>query len=213
MAGVAFFDVDNTIIDGNSTENVLVHQFCRFKISLLSACVGSFAFIWHRLGILNFDTVKLRLGAIVRGWDYKESIRLSESIFNNKTKKRIRPKIKKLVEQHKKKGKVILLSNSPEMVLKPLGDFLSVEVRGARLEVIDGKFTGRFLRTCYGKEKAMIMKAYAKKRKIDLSKSYFYTDSYSDLTALESVGNPIVVNPDGLLLDHAKKKGWKIIWP
>ncbi len=36
----------------------------------------------------------------------------------------------------------------------------------------------------------------AAKRGIDLSESYAYSDSESDLPMLELVGNPVAVNPD-----------------
>jgi len=42
------------------------------------------------------------------------------------------------------------------------------------------------------------------------SRSYFYTDSYSDLPMLERVGHPRVINPDPRLRRRARVRGWEV---
>ena len=46
---------------------------------------------------------------------------------------------------------------------------------------------------------------------LDLSASYAYTDSASDLPMLEAVGHPVAVNPDAKLERHARRNGWPIV--
>ncbi len=41
-------------------------------------------------------------------------------------------------------------------------------------------------------------------------KNYFYTDSIRDLPALEAVGYPRPVNPDGALVRVARSRGWPV---
>ena len=48
------------------------------------------------------------------------------------------------------------------------------------------------------------------KKQVDLSQSWFYTDSYTDLPMLERVGNQVVVNPDPRLKRIAKRRGWPV---
>ena len=45
---------------------------------------------------------------------------------------------------------------------------------------------------------------------IDLAKSYFYSDSITDLPLLELVGHPQVVNPDPLLYREARRRHWPV---
>lgn len=42
-------------------------------------------------------------------------------------------------------------------------------------------------------------------------RSYFYSDSHNDLPLLKRVSNPIAVDPDPILLAHAKRAGWVIM--
>jgi len=46
---------------------------------------------------------------------------------------------------------------------------------------------------------------------IDWDNSFAYGDSYSDLSVLELVGNPVAVNPDAKLKKTAKEREWTII--
>ena len=45
---------------------------------------------------------------------------------------------------------------------------------------------------------------------IDLAKSWFYTDSVTDLPLLERVGHPVVTNPDPLLYRRAVQRHWPV---
>ena len=44
-----------------------------------------------------------------------------------------------------------------------------------------------------------------------IESTWFYTDSYNDLPLLEHVTNPVVVDADQRLSEHANKKGWQKI--
>ena len=49
------------------------------------------------------------------------------------------------------------------------------------------------------------------KERIDLKRSYAYSDHVSDLPLLEGVGHPIAVSPTRQLRKIALKKGWEIM--
>jgi phosphoserine phosphatase len=55
------------------------------------------------------------------------------------------------------------------------------------------------------------MRAFAAEHDIDLSASYAYSDSLSDLPMLEAVGHPVVVNPDPALAEVAKREEWQVM--
>jgi HAD superfamily hydrolase (TIGR01490 family) len=75
-----------------------------------------------------------------------------------------------------------------------------------------GKYTGEMDGPfVYGKGKVEAMRRFAEKHDIDLSESWAYSDSVSDLPMLRSVGNAVVVNPDGPLLEIARLEGWQVM--
>jgi len=60
---------------------------------------------------------------------------------------------------------------------------------------------------CFGRGKVRVAEAFARAHDVDLSASWFYTDSYSDLPMLERVGHPVAVNPDLRLRRRARARG------
>jgi phosphoserine phosphatase len=48
-------------------------------------------------------------------------------------------------------------------------------------------------------------------KEIDLTKSYFYTDSIVDAPVMEMFGNPVAVYPDSELGRLAAVRGWSVI--
>jgi hypothetical protein len=55
------------------------------------------------------------------------------------------------------------------------------------------------------------MREVAEREGIDLSQSFAYSDSESDLPMLRAVGNPVVVNPDAELTRIARAEGWRVM--
>ena len=62
-----------------------------------------------------------------------------------------------------------------------------------------------------GEGKVVAMQSLADWQGYDLSQSYAYSDSASDLPMLEAVGHPVAVNPDSKLERHARRNGWPIV--
>jgi phosphoserine phosphatase len=81
-----------------------------------------------------------------------------------------------------------------------------------RAEVRDGVYTGRPSGPfTYREGKAEAIRQLAEREGIDLSESYAYSDSESDLPMLRAVGHPVVVNPDSALEKVARAEGWRIM--
>lgn len=74
--------------------------------------------------------------------------------------------------------------------------------------VFTGELDGPFV---YGPGKVPAMKRIAEENGIDLSESWAYSDSASDLPMLEAVGNAVAVNPDAHLLAAAKEGDWQVM--
>jgi HAD superfamily hydrolase (TIGR01490 family) len=83
---------------------------------------------------------------------------------------------------------------------------------GMRSEIRDGVYTGRADGPfTYREGKAVAIRELAERKGIDLSASYAYSDSESDLPMLRAVGHPVAVNPDSELERIAREEGWRIM--
>ena len=119
-----------------------------------------------------------------------------------------------LFDQHHAAGRrVVIVSSAPFEVVGPLGEFLGAdEVIATRAEIDDdGLYTGELavlrVRPVQGRADP---RDRASAKGIDLSASYAYSDSVTDLPMLEAVGHPVAVNPDRDLAREAKERGWEV---
>jgi HAD superfamily hydrolase (TIGR01490 family) len=128
---------------------------------------------------------------------------------------RIYPQMLDEVHRHQDEGRAtFIVSAAGNELVKTLAAVLGMEGGiGTRWEVgSDGRFTGEMDGPfVYGNGKVEAMRQFAERHEIDLAISYAYSDSVSDLPMLQSVGNPVVVNPDADLLTIAREEGWQVM--
>jgi phosphoserine phosphatase len=79
------------------------------------------------------------------------------------------------------------------------------------MEIEEGKYTGEIGFYAYAENKALAIQQLAEEQGYDLSRSYAYSDSITDVHMLEVVGHPYAVNPDKELRRHATAQGWPIV--
>ena len=81
--------------------------------------------------------------------------------------------------------------------------------------IADGKYTGKVAGLPSFREgKVTRVEAWLAamgKKMSDFERSYFYSDSLNDLPLLSVVTNPVAVNPDATLREHALTQGWPIL--
>ena len=118
-----------------------------------------------------------------------------------------------LIEEHRASGRdVVIISSSGTEVVEPIGERLGVDIAvGSQLGIEDGRYTGEILFYAYGEGKAQAMRELAAERGYDLTASYAYTDSITDLPMLNLVGHPTAVNPDDDLRRIAAERDWPVL--
>ncbi|MCS7213794.1 MAG: HAD-IB family hydrolase [Candidatus Calescibacterium sp.] len=209
----AFFDFDYVVV-GKDLYRMLGEELIRMgKVPRYRLFVWYIWLLKYRLNLLSGEDVIRENLKDIGGTDVKVFVDIAESIFE-KGRNRILPKALDLIEKHRSAGhRVVILSGNFSILIKPFAQYLNVsDVVAIELEIVDGKFTGRVIEPiCIGKGKTYWMKKFARENKIDLTESFFYTDSFYDIDTMLSVGNPIAVNPDPNLKKFAKSMGWKIL--
>jgi HAD superfamily hydrolase (TIGR01490 family) len=211
----AFFDMDLTLLDQSS--GLLYFRYLRQQ-RLLSRRETALVFWWivqYKLALLDFPHLIARLMAIVKGGREADTMSQTETWFKEMVAPHITEGGRQRIQEHQRQGHLaVIVSGATPYVVGPLARHLGLgdNYLCTRLEVRDGRFTGRIVEpACYGPGKVIWVERFAAERRVDLTKSYFYTDSYSDLPLLERVGHPVAVNPDRRLRRHARRRGWPIV--
>jgi HAD superfamily hydrolase (TIGR01490 family) len=211
----AFFDLDYTILTASSGR--LFVRYLR-QTRLLSRRKEVAIWAWsglYLLGLMDYPRLIARLTTDIAGQQEAAMWRLCWRWFDEMVVAYISEDAKRKISWHRAAGhQVVIVTGSTPYAAGPVAAHLGVEnhVLATRLEVEDGHFTGRLVEpACYGKGKVYWAERYAAEHAVDLSCSYFYTDSVSDLPLLERVGHPVAVNPDWRLRRIARARGWPIV--
>lgn len=214
MKPAAFFDLDGTLLTVNSTSLWIRREFRLGRITYLQYLQGLGFLLAYKFGAVDMERVMLKALRIISG--------VPEDTIRN----RIRVWFDKDVIQHSASGARPVIHKHRELghrlVLLTSASFYEAEIAcehfgfehfiSSRYEVKNGLFTGDLIRPiCYGHGKVHLAEAYAAKNGVDLSVSFFYTDSYTDLPMLQRAGYPYTVHPDPRLKLKAKRKGWPIL--
>jgi HAD superfamily hydrolase (TIGR01490 family) len=212
----AFFDLDKTVIARSST---LAFGRSLYREGLISKSLivkGMYAqLIYHLVGADESKMEKMRLALLelTRGWEKDKIQALVRETLADVIDPIIFAEAIDLIQQHREEGRrVYLVSSSPEEIVRPLAEYIGVpHVIATRARIEDGKYTGDLEFYCYGENKATAMRERAETYGIDLSSSFAYSDSITDVPMLEAVGNPGAVNPDKELRKIAEERGWEIL--
>jgi len=210
----AIFDVDGTLVASNVVSHYAWLKLRDLPAALRPAWAASFIlrvpFYWalDKVSRTHFNRVFYKN---YQGWKPARARALGKESFSGYVLKRLYPEALATLRAHKEAGhRVVLLSGALDFVLAPFED-LADDVLTARLEEENGVYTGELSGApVAGEARARMLASFARRRNLDLSRSYAYADSISDLPMLEAVGNPVAVNPDGRLEKAARERGWRI---
>ena len=138
----------------------------------------------------------------------------SEELFADVLKPAIFPGTRELIAQGKKIGqRQVVLTGALDFTIELLMDHLGIDDYVAnRLEFVNGYATGRVLPPVMASAtKAKWIREYAERENINLSESYAYSDSISDLPMLSIVGHPVAISPDFRLKQTARQHDWAVL--
>ena len=213
----AFLDLDRTLMEGSSA-----FQFGRaaYRVGLINRrrlLADAWANLRFRLrGSTDEDTHALRdrISESLAGVQVRDLQRLGAPVLAG-VLPRIYPRVLELAHEHQEAGRSVYIATAASQELAELLAHVLVLDGGIGSQfskVSDGVYTGEptglFI---YGEEKARAIEQLAEREGIDLSDSYAYSDSASDLPMLRLVGHAVVVNPDRELLRVAREEGWDVL--
>ncbi|HEY0251049.1 MAG TPA: HAD family hydrolase [Kofleriaceae bacterium] len=206
----ALFDMDNTLLTADTGMSWTRFLYRRGE---LPASVVARAIYWstlYKLAVLDMEAVVTKLVAGLEGDSEAEMIAKCNEWYAADVAQLVAPAARVAIERHRAEGHTIVLATgSTVYAARPVAAGVQIDhVLATALEVRDDKFTGKPAALCFGRHKVTLAEAWAEREGIDLSRSYFYSDSYNDLPMLERVGTAIAVNPDARLRRHARKRGW-----
>jgi HAD superfamily hydrolase (TIGR01490 family) len=216
-SAAAFFDIDNTMMQGASVYWLARGLAARRYITTQD--VVRFAWSQFRFRLLarehhgDMSQAKQAALAFVKGWPVGDLQRLCEEIFDELMAERIWSGTRALAQLHLDAGqRVWLVTAAPIELGRVMADRLGLTgALGTVAEVQNGVYTGRLVGDLlHGPAKADAITALAGKQGLDLSRCTAYSDSVNDIPMLSLVGHAVAVNPDSRLRRQARQRNWEV---
>ena len=215
---LALFDLDNTLLSGDSD-----FEWAQFLIEqgvldreLFEAKNIEF-YEQYKRGTLDINKfLDFQLKPLAR---HPRST--LDSWHEEFMQRKIRPMMghaaRELVNKHRKAGDVcVIITATNSFVTAPIAREFGVDhLIATEPEQQNGEFTGGVTgKPSFREGKIIRLESWMAQYGWNwdsFTDSCFYSDSLNDLPLLAQVKNPIAVDPDDTLRDHAKKQGWRIM--
>ncbi len=213
----AFFDIDNTLIQGSS---------------LVELALGLARMRYFRLrdvGPVLFKQLRFRLSGsehagdmhrgreqaleFVRGRKVSVLLKLCDEIVSRSIAQKSYAETIDLAQMHLAAGQQVwLVSATPVQIGQTLAKhFGFTGALGTVAEEEDGVFTGRLVGdVLHGPGKQHAVAALAAFQGLDLEQCTAYSDSINDIPMLSMVGTAVAINPDAKLKKEAARRGWVV---
>lgn len=213
--GIAFFDLDKTLLSENSGSLWIKKELAEGHITRWQAFQASVWIVRYHLGFAALESALERAVRMLAGIPEKDIRDRTVQFYEGVVRPLFRPMAMQTLEEHRRRGdKLVLLTSSSIYMAELVARDLQLdEVLCNRFEVDEnGLHTGRPLgHICFGPGKLKHAEEYAKSVGVPLADASFYTDSFSDVSVMYAVGNPVAVNPDHRLRREAVRRGWKVV--
>jgi len=213
----AFYDLEGTLVSTNLVHTLAFYVKRQQGLwQTAKASVGTLAKLPF-FGITDLYSRNVFNEVFFRSYEGFSQDRLrffSDELFEEVLRPAIFDGTPELIAQGKKIGqRQVVLTGALDFTIDRLMNYLGIDDCVAnRLEFVNGYATGRVLPPVMASAtKAKWIREYAEREGLNLSESYAYSDSISDLPMLSIVGHPVAVNPDFRLKQTALQHDWAIL--
>ena len=217
MTAAAFYDLEGTLVSTNLVHTLgfyaknqpsLIRTLKKSATTLLS--IPAFA-VTDQYSRQVFNNLFFQS---YKGQSEDRMRFFAEELFENILKPAVFPGAYELIEKARSIGlRQVVVTGALDLSVRPLMQHFGIQDYIAnRLEFVNGVATGRLLPPVLAAAtKASWIRQFAERESINLSESYAYSDSMSDLPMLSVVGHPAAVNPDMRLRQIALHHDWPIL--
>jgi HAD superfamily hydrolase (TIGR01490 family) len=212
---IAVFDMDGTLLPSNVVESYLWLRLPELSGTARGREVADVARALPRWLLTERRDRGAFLRSVYRryeGADYEQLLRIVDEHVTDIMLGRLSAAAARAVRDHRAAGHhTVLVTGAITPLTRPIAPLFD-EVVAAELAVgNDGRCTGFLVAPpLVGESRAAWLRHRAAGENWDLSASFAYADSASDLPLLRAVGHPVAVDPDISLSRIARRHRWPV---
>jgi HAD superfamily hydrolase (TIGR01490 family) len=213
---LAIFDLDNTLIGGDSDylwgeflcDEGIISDRQSFEKK------NDYFYQQYELGSLDIYAWAEFSFEILSHYSIDELEAFHLKFMAQKIEPIFLKKAQDCINSHKENGDTVLvITASNTFVTAPIVKRYGINhLIATEPEIVSGRYTGKVSGIpCFKSGKIENLIPWLERNGESLKDSTFYSDSHNDILLLELVENAVVVNADAKLTLIARKKGWKIV--
>ena len=215
MKKLAIFDLDNTLLNGDSD-----HAWGEFLVTqgyvdgaYYEARNDQF-YQGYKNGTLNINEYLEFALAPLTEHSMETLALMHQQFMQDAIKPMLQNKASALLDNHRQQGHFLLIITATNsFVTHPIAQLLGVDdILATDPEISNGQYTGKIAGTpCFQDGKVARLNQWLAENQYSLDGSYFYSDSINDLPLLEAVEKPVAVDADEKLSTIAQQRNWPLI--
>lgn len=213
---LAIFDLDNTLIGGDSDylwgeflcDEGIISDRQSFEKK------NDYFYQQYELGLLDIYAWAEFSFEILSHYSINELEAFHVKFMAQKIEPIFLEKAQDCINSHKKNGDTVLvITASNTFVTAPIVKRYGINhLIATEPEIVSGRYTGKVSGIpCFKSGKIENLMPWLERNSESLKDSTFYSDSHNDLPLLELVDNPVAVNADKILAKIAQTNGWDIL--
>jgi len=124
------------------------------------------------------------------------------------------PKAQALVDSHRQQGDtLVVITATNRFITGPIVELYDIpHLLATEAEILGDTYTGKVSGIpCFQEGKVSRLTDWLVEHRCSLQDSWFYSDSHNDLPLLNQVTHPVAVDPDEILERHARDYDWPVI--
>ena len=210
---LAMFDLDNTLIGGDS-DYLWGEYLCEEGIisdPVSFQRMNEYFYLQYEIGKLDIYAWAEFSFKVLTEYSLDKLNDLRQNFIQQKIEPIFLEKAQRFINQHKENGDTVLvITASNTFITSPIAKIYGINhLLATEPEFKDGRYTGKVSGIpCFQSGKIDNLMPWMDKQNENLKGSYFYSDSHNDLPLLELVDNPVAINCDPRLTAVANENGW-----
>jgi HAD superfamily hydrolase (TIGR01490 family) len=213
--GIALFDLDNTLIAGDSDflwGSFLVEQ--GIVDAALYERENQRFYDQYRIGKLDIhEFLDFQLRPLSEhSLDTLQQWR--RQYVEEKITPILLPRAQTLIDRHRQQGDtLVVITATNRFITSPIVELYDIpHLLATEAEMLNAHYTGKVSGIpCFQDGKVERLSGWLVENQQSLQNSWFYSDSHNDLPLLNKVTHPVAVDPDEILERHARNNDWSII--
>lgn len=219
MKNLAIFDLDHTLINTDSDNAWPKYMISKGYLDAEQATVQNEKFYRdYQNGCLDIHEFIAFQIEPMKAFSVEQLQQMHREFIEQYIRPYMTAMAKMLVDSHRQAGdELLVISSTNEFIITPICHLFGIQnVIGTQLEQDEnGYYTGKIKGIPSLQEgKIERLKQWLAERGESFKtypKIYFYSDSKNDLPLMSMVSDPVAVNPDEVLHQHAQQNGWPIL--